>query len=90
MREMELAMQMKEIGYRVVPDLCRITGKYEIIVEPWNWDLNERREGRMKRTGFFFTRAECHLISGKETPFSIKLREIQQQLIDHITKRKTA
>lgn len=88
MREMELILQMKDIGYRVVPDLIPYQGKFEIIVEPWHWDLQERRSGRTRRTGIFFNKADCYLSGAKETPFAKRLREVQEHLIQHILKTK--
>lgn len=84
---MQIAQAMKDIGYRVIPEYVHDRRMFEIIIQSWDWDLNARRSGSTKRTGFFFLRRECVLHSKKATPFSEKLKEVQMKLIEHFLKK---
>lgn len=79
----EIMLRMKNLGYRVVPELVPHKRKFEIVVEPWNWDLNKKRSGRTKRTGRFFGLRDCCASSNKESEFSEAMREVQLKLIAH-------
>lgn len=88
MEQIEVMKEMQRIGYRVVPDYVLHKGMFEIIIEPWDWDKNVKRQGRTRRTGFFYQQKECFMNSINETPFSAKMKEIQMKLIEHMSTKK--
>lgn len=85
---MEIMKNLMKLGYRVVPELQPYQ-KYEIIVEPWDFRFNKRRQGRVKRTGFLFSSSEVNRKG--DSPYQRKLKEVQIKLIEHLTnKQKSA
>lgn len=83
MEAAEIMVKMKNLGYRAVSEFVPHKGKFEIIVEPWDWDLNIKRSGRTKRTGHFFGHGDCCVSSNKKTEFGDAMREVQLKLIAH-------
>lgn len=75
-----------KIGYRVVPEALTHQ-RYEIIVEPWDFETNRKKPGKKKRTGYVFTQYEVN--KPGDSPYQKKLREIQLKLINHINQKKS-
>lgn len=75
----KILKSLMAIGVRVVPDLLPGSRTYEIIVEPWDYNLNVRGKGRTKRTGVFFQQKDLNKkINNIYYP---KLQEIQMKII---------
>lgn len=81
METMEIITKLSNLGYRVVPDWISYNRCYEIIVEPWDYVLNKKRPGRVKRTGFYFSPSEINRPG--ESDYIKKLTEVQLKLINH-------
>lgn len=76
-------------GFRVVTEQIPYQQKWEIIVEPWDFQNHKRRPGKVKRTGHFFganDRKFSH--NGQEAEFSKKMKEVQMILVEHFNKKK--
>lgn len=81
---MEIHLELRKIGYRVVPDFIYHSQRFELIIEPWDYRANRRVSSkRVKRTGIFFLKNECTQSSIKETFYMKKLQEVQLKLINH-------
>lgn len=85
----EITQELKAAGYRVVPEYSHVWHRWEIIIEPWDWERGKRIPGRkVKRTGRFFSADECKFGKTSSTGYARSLLEVQLKLIDHLKNKK--
>lgn len=85
MDELEIFKELRKLQYRVVPVFDRKFQRFEVVVEPWNYDQNRAiTRKQIKRTGFFFGKNDIVMSALKETKYAVKLREVQLKLINHL------
>lgn len=82
----EIILALSKIGYRVVPDYDPYKRTYEIIIEPWCWRTNQKKPGRIKKTGFIFNQYEIN--KKGESLYRQKLNEVQIKLINHFEQKQ--
>lgn len=81
----KIMIELRELGYRVVPEYDSYRRNFEIIIEPWCWRSNRRKPGKIKKTGFIFNIYEIN--KKGESPYRQKLKEVQITLINHLKKK---
>lgn len=80
----QIFKKLRAINYRVVPEYDRNFHRFEIIIEPWDYENNKGiRSRKVKRSGVYFGRSECRLSSVGETRFKAELKRIQVAVINH-------
>lgn len=85
----EIYIKLRAISYRVVPEYNHDFHRFEIIVEPWDYENNKRiRSRKIKRSGVFIPRDECRASVKKETKFGTELVRIQLAVIEHYEKKQ--
>lgn len=85
MNELEIITELRKLSYRVVPEFDRNTHRFEIIIEPWDYEQNRRASRKqIKRTGLYFGQNDVSMHSLKDTDYAVKLREVQLKLINHL------